>query len=217
MSIGVVLFDFDGTLVDTLPLAFEAFKTVFKTYDGRDVTNEGLISMFGPTEEEIIENNLSDKASVLQAIEDYYLIYTQGHEDTLQNDHEIIDLLKHLREKGVKIGVITSKSKRAFQISSEALNLLRFFDVAITGDDVDKPKPDPEGIFKALDILGLDKSKAVFLGDSNADILAGKNAGIRTYGVQWLSTYQNQVFEVPPDLIFKSVPEFLEIIKKEKY
>lgn len=215
MSIEAVLFDFDGTLADTLPLSFKAFNTVFNTYDQRDVTNEELISMFGPTEEEIIANNFENKISIVQAIADYYSIYEQGHYDDFQNDQEIIDLLEHLREQGMKIGVITGKSKRAFQISSEALNLSSYFDVVITGDDVVKPKPDPEGIYKALDILSIDKSKTIFIGDSNADIMAGKSAGLRTYGVQWLSTFQSVVFDVPPDAIFKNVSEFLEIMKEE--
>jgi pyrophosphatase PpaX len=215
MTIDVVLFDFDGTLADTLPLTFTAFKTVFKAYEGRDVSNEELISMFGPTEEQIIENNFENKDLVLQAITDYYLIYKKGHDDRVQNDKAILELLEYLRVRGIKIGVITGKSELAFQISSESLNLFSYFDVAVTGDDVDKPKPDPEGIFKALDMLGADKSKAVFVGDSNADIMAGMYAGIRTYGVQWLSTYQSLEFESLPDLIFKSVPEFLELLKKE--
>jgi len=215
MSIEAVLFDFDGTLADTLPLSFKAFNTVFKTYDNRDVTNEELISMFGPTEEEIIANHFRNEDFILQAIMDYYAVYKQGHYDTIQKDEAIIDLLEQLRAKGTKIGVITGKSRRAFQISSEALNLLSYFDVVITGDDVEKPKPNPEGIYKALDILGIESSKAVFIGDSNADIVAGKSAGLRTYGVQWLSTFQSSVFDIAPDGIFKSVSEFLEIMKEE--
>ncbi|MFF2089424.1 HAD family hydrolase [Paenibacillus sp. NPDC058174] len=215
MSIKVVLFDFDGTLADTLPLSFIAFKTVFKQYDNRDVTNDELIAMFGPTAEYIIGENFKDKVLVQQAIEDYYSLYEKGHFDDFQNDQGIVGLLHFLKEKGIKIGVITGKSKRAFQISSEALHLLSFFDITITGDDVDKAKPDPEGINKALNILGIDKSDALFVGDSNADILAGKAAGVRTYGVRWLSTYQSLVYDVSPDGIFDSVTEFRELLEKE--
>lgn len=215
MPIDAVLFDFDGTLADTLPLSFKAFNTVFKTYDNREVTNEELIAMFGPTEEEIIANHFRNEEFILQAIMDYYAIYKQGHFDTIEKDQAIIDLLEHLKGKGIRIGVITGKSRRAFQISSEALDLISYFDVVITGDDVVKPKPDPEGIYKALEILGVNKSKTVFIGDSNADIVAGKSAGLRTYGVQWLSTFQSSVFDIPPDAIFRSVAEFLDIMKEE--
>ncbi|UHA75995.1 HAD family hydrolase [Paenibacillus sp. 481] len=211
----VVLFDFDGTLADTLPLSFHAFKAVFKQYDNRDVTNDELIAMFGPTEEGIISDNFRDKASVPQAIHDYYSLYEQGHYDSSLSDQAIIDLLQFLKEQNVKIGVITGKSRRAFHVSSEALHLLHFFDIAITGDDVEKAKPDPEGIFKALDTLGIHQSEAVFVGDSNADILAGMAAGIRTYGVQWLSTSQSLVYDVLPDRIFMRVADFRELLAEE--
>ncbi len=216
MSIQAVLFDFDGTLADTLPVSFSAFKAVFKQYDNREVTNDELVAMFGPTEEDIIGGNFKDKASVLQGIHDYYSLYEKGHfEEDFQHDQGIMDLLHLLKGQGVKLAVITGKSRRAFEISTGALNMTDFFDITITGDDVDRPKPDPEGIHKALNILGLDPADAVFVGDSNADILAGKAAGLRTYGVRWLSTFQSLVYDVSPDGIFSNVDEFRELLAKE--
>ncbi|MNC30649.1 Pyrophosphatase PpaX [compost metagenome] len=91
-----------------------------------------------------------------------------------------------------------------------------FFELAITGDDVEKPKPDPEGIHKALDTLGIDPADAVFIGDSNADILAGKAAGLRTYGVRWLSTFQSQTYEVEPNGVFNHVTDFLELLAEDR-
>ncbi|MFC5703276.1 HAD family hydrolase [Cohnella faecalis] len=216
MTTKTVLFDFDGTLADTLPLSFKAFKAVFEKYDNRIVTEEQLVGMFGPTEDEIIATNLENISEIKQAIQDYYDIYKQGHFDELQQNYEIIDMLRLLKQHEIKIGVITGKSKKAFIISSEALQLSGFFDLAITGDDVECPKPHPEGIFKALDFFETDKNEAVFLGDSNADIKAGKAAGIRTFGVQWLSTYQSSHFEVPPDLIFTNIQQFIRQILEDK-
>ncbi len=214
MPLKAVLFDFDGTLADTLPLSFKAFKTVFNQYDGRIVTEEELVGMFGPTEDEIIAMNLKNILAVPKAIADYYEIYKQGHFDDIPSNQEIMDLLNYLKSQNIKLGVITGKSKQAFNISSEALQLSRFFDLEITGDDVEEPKPHPEGIFKALEIMGVDKKEVIFLGDSNADINAGKAAGISTYGVQWLSTYQNATFEVKPDLIFSNTQEFIELVQR---
>lgn len=216
MAITTVLFDFDGTLADTLPLSFKAFKSVFEKYDNRTLSEEQIVAMFGPTEDDIIARNLRHAEAVEQAIHDYYDIYQQGHSEDCQRDQEIYDLLRHLRAQGMKIGVITGKSRRAFDISAEALQLSQYFDLTITGDDVENPKPHPEGIRKALEFFGADKDDAVFLGDSNADIKAGKAAGIRTYGVQWLSTYQSSEFEVAPDLIFTNVKQFIERIAEVK-
>jgi HAD superfamily hydrolase (TIGR01509 family) len=213
MSIQAVLFDFDGTLADTLPLSFHAFQAVFQQYDHREVTRDELVAMFGPTEEDIIGGNFADPSSVPQAIEDYYSLYEQGHFGEFQNDGHIVELLQALKAQGMKLGVITGKSRRAYQISAGALDLDRFFDISITGDDVVKPKPDPEGIHSALRTLGIAPSNAVFVGDSNADILAGKAAGLQTYGVRWLSTFQSQAYDVPPDGVFDSVDEFRKLLK----
>ncbi|MNI47948.1 Pyrophosphatase PpaX [compost metagenome] len=120
-----------------------------------------------------------------------------------------------LKEQGIKIAIITGKGKRAFQISSEALNMHGLFELAVTGDDVDKPKPDPEGIYAALNTLGVAPAEAVFIGDSNADILAGKAAGLRTYAVRWLSTFQSQTYDVEPDGVFSSVDEFRKLLMQD--
>jgi phosphoglycolate phosphatase/pyrophosphatase PpaX len=210
-----VLFDFDGTLADTLPLAFSAFQTVFKKYDGREVSIEELIAMFGPTEDEILRSHLQHREKIDEAISEYYEEYRRGH-FTAMNSPAIIKLLTVLKQGGKKIGVITGKSRRALEISAKYLNLSDFFDCVITGNDVARPKPHPEGILKALDYFGAGKHDAVFLGDSNADIQAGKAAGVRTYAVQWLPTVQHSVFELQPDAILKNTAEFLRLIHLEE-
>jgi HAD superfamily hydrolase (TIGR01549 family) len=214
MIIRVVLFDFDGTLVDTLPLSFIAFKSIFKKYDNRVVSTDELVAMFGPTEDDIIAINLNNKASITDAIAEYYQIYQEGHNE-IPSTYEIEKLLQYLKAKNIKIGVITGKSRKAYQISVESLSLSHYFDIVITGDDVLKPKPDPEGIYTALAFLAAAKEEAVFIGDSNGDIIAGKSAGVRTYGVQWLSTSQSTHFEAAPDLVFDHINPFLEILHKE--
>lgn len=87
------------------------------------------------------------------------------------------------------------------------------FDVIITGDDVIKPKPDPEGLLKALSLLKVESSEAIYIGDSDADIIAGLQANVYTIGVQWLPEYQTSEFSVQPDLIIKSIKEFISSFK----
>jgi HAD superfamily hydrolase (TIGR01509 family) len=215
MTIKAVLFDFDGTLVDTLPLSFTAFNSVFKKYNNRDVSTDEIVAMFGPTEDEIIALNLSNKEDISAAIADYYQIYREGHGTEIPSTYEIEKLLKYIKSKHLKIGVITGKSRKAFQISAEMLNLTHYFDIVITGDDVLKPKPDPEGIYTALAFLEASKEDTVFLGDSHADIKAGKSAGLRTYGVKWLSTSQSAHFEIAPDLIFDLIDQFMQVLHRE--
>lgn len=212
-SMKAVILDFDGTLANTLPICYSAFKKVFREFDNRELSSEEIKAMFGPSETGIIRDNLLHENKE-QAIEMYYETYTAFHEDLVERNQEIDDLLKYLKNMGVKLGIVTGKAKRSLDISLKALQMEDLFDVIITGDDVTDPKPHPEGIIKALSNLGLEKSEAIFVGDSDADIQAGAKAKIYTVGVQWLPDYQTSEFTIKPDSFFESVAEFLQFIGK---
>ncbi|WP_169306769.1 HAD family hydrolase [Cohnella pontilimi] len=208
MPVKAVLFDFDGTLADTLPASFKAFRSVFEKYDRMSLTEERIVAMFGPTEEGILGKYLKNRFAFSEAVEQYYEVYKQSHADLVPDHPEMIELLAKLKKNDILIGVVTGKSDRAFQLSAEALKLKAFFDAAITGDDVKQPKPDPEGVLAALKQLGASPEEAVFVGDSNADIKAGKDAGVRTFAVQWLSVSQSTQYDVQPDGVFYRIQDF---------
>ncbi len=209
--IEAVIFDFDGTLADTLPVCFLAFEGVFKKFDNRAVTTEEIIAMFGPSETGIIRKNLKNN-KYEEAIELYYEIYRDQHSNIVQHNEEIKILLEHLKTNGYKLGIVTGKAKRSLDISLDCLGLKTFFDVIITGDDVELPKPDPEGIYKALEKLNVSHKEAVFLGDSEADIIAGKEANLLTIGVHWLPNIQTAEFKNQPDEKYSSVKDFLRFL-----
>ncbi|MBT2636729.1 HAD family hydrolase [Bacillus sp. ISL-39] len=210
-----VIFDFDGTLADTLPVCFLAFESVFKKFDNRDVTSEEIKAMFGPSETGIIRENLKNN-NYNEAIELYYEIYSERHKNVVQNNEDINTLLRLLRTNGYKLGIVTGKARRSLDISLDCLGLNNFFDVIITGDDVEFPKPHPEGIYKALEDLGVLPSEAVFLGDSDADIMAGKKANVLTVGVHWLPNYQTIDFNVQPDEVYRSINDFISSFSVKK-
>lgn len=214
--IKAIIFDFDGTIADTLPVCFYAFQAVFKEFDKIEVNSDEIKAMFGPSETGIIRENLMD-SNHEKAIELYYEKYGEKHRELVLDNEEITDLLLLLKRKGYKLGIVTGKASRSLRISLECLNMNDLFDVIITGDDVDIPKPHPEGVNKALEQLNIKNTEAVFLGDSNADILAGKQANVHTIGVQWLPNYQTLEFSVQPDQKFISVNEFIQFLKKFRY
>ncbi|CAM3816434.1 HAD family hydrolase [Mesobacillus thioparans] len=211
--IKAVIFDFDGTLADTLPVCFLAFESVFKEFDNRAVTSEEIKAMFGPSETGIIRENLKNY-NYDEAIELYYEIYKERHYNLVKDNEDINTLLKLLKTAGYKLGIVTGKAKRSLDISLDCLGLHNIFDVVITGDDVEFPKPHPEGIYKALEFLNVLPNEAIFLGDSDADIMAGKKANVHTIGVHWLPTYQTVNFTVHPDEIYSNINDFISSITK---
>ncbi|QII83087.1 HAD-IA family hydrolase [Jeotgalibaca arthritidis] len=112
------------------------------------------------------------------------------------------DLLAYLKEQSFLLAIVTGKARRSLDISLEQLEMADLFDYIITGDDVEKAKPHPEGIFKVLDNLKLKKEDVIFVGDSDADIAAGLDAGVHTVGVQWLKNYQTLDFSYEPHHYF---------------
>ncbi|MFD2630396.1 HAD family hydrolase [Oceanobacillus kapialis] len=204
------LFDFDGTLANTLPVAYYAFQQVFDMYDGKELTNEDVRNMFGPPEPEIIRENLQHQDKE-EAIERFLLIYEQNHEELVKQNQDITDMLNMLQERKYKLAIITGKSRATLDISLKKLQMDEAcFDSIITGDDVEEAKPHPEGILKTLRDLKVEKSEAMFIGDSNADMEAGKRAGLITAGVQWLPEFQSSKFSVEPDQMYQKVSEFVE-------
>ncbi|MCK0473982.1 HAD family hydrolase [Halalkalibacter sp. APA_J-10(15)] len=203
-----VIFDFDGTLANTLPICYYAFQNVFKLFDDKDLSSDEVKAMFGPSETGIIRKNLTN-TNKDKAIELYYSKYLESHHQFVAPNLEINELINKLKENGIKLGIVTGKARRSLDISLKELNMDNLFEVIITGDDVINPKPHPEGVIKALSLLGIKNDEAMFVGDSDADIEAGNQANVYTVGVQWLPDYQTLEFKVKPNSIYKSIPEFV--------
>jgi pyrophosphatase PpaX len=199
-----------------LPVCFYAFQAVFKDFDNKEVTPDKIKAMFGPSETGIIRENLMN-SNYDKAIELYYEKYSEKHQELVLENVEINDLLLFLKKEGYKLGIVTGKASRSLLISLDCLNMKDLFDVIITGDDVSIPKPHPEGLNKALAQLNIKNTDAIFLGDSDADILAGKQANIHTIGVQWLPNYQTLEFGVQPDQMLSSIHEFIQALKNYRF
>ena len=208
-----ILFDFDGTLANTLPVCDLAFQHVFREFDQRELSSAEVRAMFGPSETGIIRANLKH-ADKDRAIEQYYAKYLKHHTELVEHNAEIHDLLLDLKAEGLKLGIVTGKARRSLDISLEALGWERLFDAIITGDDVVRPKPDPEGVLKILSQLNTEKNEALFIGDSDADILAGMEAGIVTVSVQWLPDFQTLEFSAAPSFHFLTVTDFKEALER---
>lgn len=211
--IKAIIFDFDGTLANTLPICYYAFQNIFERFDNKELSSEEIKAMFGPSETGIIKENLLN-TNKERAIELYYEKYAEHHKALVDPNHEINDLITFLKEKGLKLGIVTGKAKRSLDISLRELQMENIFDVIITGDDVIKPKPHPEGIHKALSRLNVKNNEAMFIGDSDADIEAGIQAKVFTVGVQWLPDYQSAEFSIEPHSSFNRISDFIHFFNK---
>lgn len=210
-----ILFDFDGTVADTLPLIFTAFRSTFQHFLQKHYTDEQIIALFGPTETGIVKNELPPHEHEA-ALDHFFAAYSDEHV-RLQNPPEIARMLEQLRTIGIQTGIVTGKGQRSADISLRQWHLSSYFDVVITGDDVTYPKPHPEGILLAMEQLGANASETIYVGDSDADVLAGRAAGLTTVGVDWLAVTQKAgMFDPQPDYLFTDVQSFVDWVMTQR-
>ncbi|MEF3302980.1 HAD family hydrolase [Paenibacillus sp. GYB003] len=216
MSITTVLFDFDGTLADTLPICIHSIAESFLKYDGKTLTAEDVVAMFGPTEADIIRFNLRNRDAAEDAVRLFYELYDKEHDRMVRPNADMIALLDRLASDGYRLGIVTGKGRASLDISLERLGMKHYFGVTVSGDEMMKPKPDPEGVVTAMNGLGAKREETVFIGDSEADMRAGKGAGVFTIGAHWLDNVQTHRFETKPDLYVKRTDELLAFLEGRK-
>jgi HAD superfamily hydrolase (TIGR01509 family) len=179
-----VLFDFDGTLIDTWRLYLEAFRRAMEPHFLRFLTDAEILAL-EPTAERRLFERIVDRAKV----EDFYESFLH-HYRSLHRTHcdglypGIAELLRVLRKDRYAIGVITGKSRKAWDLTF-AESSIEAFDVVITDDDVAQPKPHPEGLQAALGICGIQPYEALYIGDSLLDCRAARAAEVPFGAALW--------------------------------
>ncbi|NIR44188.1 MAG: HAD family hydrolase [Gemmatimonadetes bacterium] len=179
-----ILFDFDGTLVDTWNLYIEAYVRTLEPYVGGRLSLEELKAL-GPTSERRLLERVPEVADVERAYREFLDHYRSLHPSRFEGVYPGIgEMLAALTEMRLAVGIVTGKTGAALEITLEQADLGEF-DVVITDDDVAEAKPAPEGLELALDRLGLAADQAVYVGDSIADAEAARSAGINYAAALW--------------------------------
>lgn len=181
-----ILFDLDGTLCDTDEMVVQSFFELYKSYKPTKVrTREELLYFSGPPIKETLKNEFPDYPfdviykAFQETSRELYLPYVKAF------DNEI-EILKKLREAGYLLGVVTNKGAPLTKYSLEICHIEDLFDVVISADDVASPKPQPLGIFKAMEKLGMiDKKDVLYVGDNDIDYVTATNAGLDAMLVTW--------------------------------
>lgn len=206
-----VVFDLDGTLADTLTLIVRAFNAAFGKHVGQELSWEEVEALFGPPEEVIAVNAVGEEGAgaFLRTYRDYY---AANHARLVKPIPGVSELLTDLKAVGFRLALYTGKGARTNSITLEALGLAQHFDVIVTGNDVTRYKPAPDGVLLACRRLSVSPAEAVYVGDSPMDVEAGRAAGTLTAGVTWANGWGRLVGEARPDLLFANVQAFREWI-----
>lgn len=210
----LVLFDLDGTLIDTDKLIFMSYLHVFKKYrpDYRVSFNE-MLSFLGPTLMETFKvyfPNLNHD----EIIEEYRKYTMENHFKFVSAFKDAEYVLKELKSLGVHIGIVTSKRKDVAIYGLKQFNLDQYVELLIDCNDVKKYKPDPEGVNKALEYFNVDKEDTLMVGDSQSDMLAGIYAGCKVAAVDY-SIKGKFYIDLPVNYVIKELKDIIQIVKGE--
>lgn len=205
-----ILFDLDGTLIDTNQLIIDSFKHTYKLHINRDIEEKEILQYFGEPLITTLRRYSPDNAEELY---NTYINYNESiHDHSVSLCCNIQEALERLKEMGCIMAVVTSKrSKMAFR-GLELFDILKYFSVVITVDDTTQHKPHPEPVLKALEKLGATAEEAVMIGDSVFDIQCAHNAGVKAIKVSWGAALEHQDQE-EPDYLVNNAMEIVDIVR----
>jgi pyrophosphatase PpaX len=180
----VVLFDLDGTLIDSIPLILSSMKVAFEGHPRPPPVAE-WVALIGTPLDAMIRRWAVDEADV-ERLKERYKVHQWAHHDAMVHAFpgvpEVLDLLS---ARGVRMAVVTSKLEPSARRSLDFLGLTRHFELVVGLEATGRHKPDPAPVLHALERLGARPDDAVFVGDSPHDVLAGNAAGVATVATLW--------------------------------
>jgi len=217
----LVMFDLDGTLVETGNEIAQAVNDTLREFDFSAVSQEQVNGWIGYGTLELLIQALAfvsqtpaetvrARGDLAQIKQQFDLNYQQHCGTISQLYPQVREVLTELKSRGVKLAVVTNKEMRYTQIVLAAHQLHGFFDEVISGDSLTTKKPDPAGVRHCLRLFEVDPEDALFVGDSSIDAATAKNAGVKV----WLLTYgynmHQPVEACAPDRVINNIWPLLQ-------
>lgn len=212
MRFPIVLFDLDGTLIDSGPIILESMQHAVRTVLGREIPREQLGLTIGGqgivAQMEAID--VEHTGELLEA----YREHNDGLHDTLEAFDDLLALLPELRAQGRRLGIVTAKRHRTVALALDRFPALREdFDTVVAHEDTERHKPDPEPVLLAVERLGGLPGQAAYVGDSPFDIRAAKAAQVLAVAVAWGGIHPDErLLAEEPDAFVRSPRELLDVV-----
>lgn len=205
-----VLFDFDGTIINTNALIEEGLNYFAEKYRGSRLTKQEHAALTGKT--------LEDQMAYINAThaegmtEQFRIWYKHHHNQKTFAFPGIKEIIKTLYRANYRLGIVSNNSTESIKMGLNHLDLEAYFEAIITRDDVTQTKPAPEGLHKIMRSLDLNEKETLFIGDTSNDILAAKNAGIHSVMVGWSHMTIDEIMTLEPDYIILLPEHLLNVI-----
>ena len=212
-AIRTVLFDLDGTLIDSVRLILDSYHHALSTHGLPPRTDEEWLAGVGtPLATQFA--TWRDTAGMLDALVSTYREYNLKHHDRMVTVYPgVADVVRVLRDEGCSTGLVTSKNRTGAVRGLALAQLEPLMDVLVCADEVDNPKPHPEPVEKAVRLLGADVASTIYVGDSIHDMRSGRAAGVRTAAVLWGPFGRGHLEEAAPDFWLEKPDDLLGVVR----
>ena len=209
MRFPVVLFDLDGTVIDSGAIILASMRHAAETVVGGEWSDAELMkAVGGPGLEAQMVALDPDRVDELVRI---YRAHNEPLHDTLEYCGNIDVVLAELLERGHRLGIVTAKRRVTVELAFAKLPLEHLFEVVVGGDETARHKPDPAPLLLALERLGASAEDAVYVGDSPFDMQAARAAGLYAIGVSWGRIHTaDKLLEA--DVVIDRPEELLELV-----
>ncbi|MBN1477525.1 HAD family hydrolase [Candidatus Sumerlaeota bacterium] len=203
LSLRCAIFDLDQTVATTAGLLYGSWNAAMAAISRDPWTPEQIIELFGPSEHVALRQTVGEDEFAVAM--DAYLRHYHTHHGQVRVYEGIEGLLQGLRGRGVFLGMVTGKGRATTEITLTLTGLRGLFDLVLTGDELSRPKPAPEGIERILRAAGCSPSETVMIGDMPNDVLAAHAAGVEAVAALWDCEWPEELRASGPHHVFETV------------
>jgi pyrophosphatase PpaX len=212
MRFQTVLFDLDGTLIDSTKLIVESYHHTMRIHRGKVYPDSEWIAGLGTPLRVQFRRFTDDPAEVERMIATYREWNLAHHDAMVRAFPEAVETVRSLKTAGARLGIVTSKNRHGVRLGLDLCGFDGLFDAVVTSDDLEASKPDPAPVVEAMTRLGAAPDSTLFAGDSPHDVAAGRDAGARTAACLWGPFERERLAAERPDFLVESFHQLAGLI-----
>jgi pyrophosphatase PpaX len=211
MRFPVILFDLDGTVIDSGAIILASMRHAAKEVLGVEPRDEELMAAVGgPGLEAQMHALAPDRVQELVRV---YRAHNEPLHEGLVCCPGIDDVLVRLKDEGRRLGIVTAKRRKTVELAFAQVPIAHLFETVVGGDETERHKPDPAPLLLALDRLDAGPENAAYVGDAPFDIQAAKAAGIFSVAVGWGGIHtRERLAQEQPDAFVDTAEELLDVL-----
>ena len=208
-----VLFDFDGTIMDTNTIILKSWQHTFNTVLGRDPVHEEIVATFGEPLEVTMGKLFPDR-DTHEMVETYRNYQRHIYKDDITMFPGTKEVILELKARGYKVAIVTSRLWYSTRTGLYKFDIADLFDAVVSAEDTTIHKPDPTPCLLCLEKLGIAPDEALMVGDSKFDILCARNAGVASCLVSWSISVGDELREqLAPEYYITDAMQLLDIVE----